>query len=160
MSSRSLREVFAKSSRGLRESDARCCPTEGAEGNLAAIYYTWRPPPLNLDAIYYTWLRAPQRSVLNSIQVEGGAPPSVVNSSQVAGGAQPSVANNSKEPPEGLQHRFSTAGHTAFPPNSYRPCAGVQVFIVCFEAQANLLLFNFDLVEIWSFRANSSVRLG
>ena len=87
-------------------------------------------PPLQLDAIYYTWLRAPRRSVLNSIQVEGGAPPSVVNSSQVAGGAQLSVTNNSKEHPEGLQHRFSTAGHTAFPPNSYRPWAGVGVFIV------------------------------
>ena len=34
------------------------------------------------------------------------------------------------------------------------------VFIVCSEASANLLLFNFILVEIWSFRANSSVRLG
>ena len=33
-------------------------------------------------------------------------------------------------------------------------------FIVCSEAKANLLLFNFDLVEIWSFRANSAVRSG
>ena len=159
-----LREVFAKSSRSLREVFGRATRAAVRQRVLKATWLLFTtlggPPPPNLDAIYYTWLRAPQRNVLNSIQVEGGAPPSVVNSSQVAGGAQPSVANNSKEPPEGLQHRFSNAGHTAFPPNSYRPWAGVQVFIVCSEAQANLLLFNFDLGEIWSFRANSAVRLG
>ena len=157
-------DVVAKSLRSRREVVARAARAAVRQTVLKATWLLFTTlgarPPLNLDAIYYTWLRAPRRSVLNSIQVEGGAPPSVVNSSQVAGGAQPSVTNNSKEHPEGLQHRFSTAGHTAFPPNSYRPWAGVEVFIVCSEASANLLLFNFNLVEIWSFRANSAVRLG
>ena len=53
----------------------------GAEGNLAAIYYTWLRPPLNLDAIYYISLGGAQPSVINSIQVKGGGAPSVVNSS-------------------------------------------------------------------------------
>ena len=110
MSSRSLREVFARAARAAVRQSPLALGIElrlGAEGNLAAIFIILGArPPLNLDAIYYIWLRAPRRSVLNSIQVEGGAPPSVVNSSQVAGGAQPSAANNNKEHLEDLSHIY------------------------------------------------------